>query len=70
MQLYKIRDNNDPVCKPKWAGTQADAAKAKREMIDACKERDTSHKGVEVYPVNVPTDKQGLLAFLNSGSTH
>ena len=40
--------------KGQWSGTQADAKKLKRE-----------NNGLEVQAVNVPTDKKGLLDFLN-----
>lgn len=40
--------------KGQWAGTQADAKKLKRE-----------NNGLEFQAVNVPTDKKGLLDFLN-----
>ena len=40
--------------KGQWSGTQADAKKLKRE-----------NNGLEFQAVNVPTDKKGLLDFLN-----
>lgn len=40
--------------KGQWAGTQADAKKLKKE-----------NNGLEFQAVNVPTDKKGLLDFLN-----
>ena len=40
--------------KGQWSGTQADATKLKRE-----------NNGLDFQAVNVPTDKKGLLDFLN-----
>lgn len=40
--------------KGQWSGTQSDAKKIKKE-----------NDGLFYFPVNVPTDKKGLLEFLN-----
>lgn len=45
-----------------WQGTQVDARKA-RDALKAAMMRD-----VHTEEVDVPTDKAGLLAFLNNGS--
>lgn len=48
--------------KAQWTGTQADAAKARKYLNSTLKiPRDHIHTD----EVDVPTDKKGLLAFLN-----
>lgn len=42
-----------------WSGTQADSAKDRKTI------RGSGAKDVETVEVAVPTDKGGLLAFLN-----
>lgn len=50
-----------------WAGTQADARKARIAFEAAYKELpSTKRPRIEVEEVEVPTDKQGLLAWLNA----
>ena len=44
-----------------WGGSQAEAASARKELVD----RGARRKGVKTYAVDVPTDKTGLLQFLN-----
>lgn len=49
-----------------WCGTQADARKARIEFEQPFKEiKPAKRPRVEVEEVDVPTDKQGLLAWLN-----
>jgi hypothetical protein len=45
----------------KYVGSQADAAAARKVFIEAGAKR----KDIESVEVNVPTDKEGLIAFLN-----
>lgn len=45
-----------------WAGTQADARGARQNLMDA---HDVKRSQVDLEEVDVPTDKAGLLAFLN-----
>ena len=76
MKLYKITDatgeftHKDIICvgtgSSAWAGTQSDAGKARREFEAAYKELPAAKRPrVTVEEVDVPTDKKGLLAFLN-----
>lgn len=68
MKAYKIKVDSDAgeedVPRVAWAGTQADSKKAKREMAEAHGLGPLS-KFVTIEDVEVPTDKQGLLSFLN-----
>jgi hypothetical protein len=48
-----------------WAGTQADAKALRREMVEAHELKPLT-KLVAIEEVDVPTDKQGLLAFLKA----
>lgn len=76
MKLYKITDatgefaHKDIICfgagTVSWAGTQSDAGKARREFEAAYKELPAAKRPrVTVEEVDVPTDKKGLLGFLN-----
>jgi hypothetical protein len=47
----------------KWVGTQADAAAEKKRM------KSVGIGNPDVKDIDVPTDKQGLLRFLNEGKT-
>ena len=50
-----------------WAGTQADARKERITFEAAYKELpSTKRPHIAVEEVDVPTDKQGLLAWLNA----
>lgn len=77
MKLYKITDANgryehkDLVLvgegRSVWAGTQSDAGKARREFEAYWKELpSTKRPRVTVEEVDVPTNKPGLLEFLNN----
>jgi hypothetical protein len=46
-----------------FAGTQSDASAARRRLMADC---GVGVRDVAVKEVDVPTDKQGLLAFLNA----
>jgi hypothetical protein len=46
-----------------WQGTQADAATCRRQLKEAGK------KDIETTEIDVPTDKAGLLAWLNANVT-
>jgi hypothetical protein len=66
MNLYKIvatrtTDSETPDTETHWVGSQADAA-AKRKALLA---EGWTRREIETLDVNVPTDKGGLLAFLN-----
>ena len=60
MKLYRVSANAD-VQKIVWVGTQSDAAKARKEFVsDGFKRAELSTEEVDV-----PTNKEGLLEFLN-----
>ena len=62
MRLYRTTGRGED--KPAWViwtSSEADAGKARHKMT-----ADGLHrKDVETVPVEVPTDKLGLIAFLN-----
>lgn len=67
MRLYKIfaksdrDDGNQPVVEVIWVGTQGDAAKARKKLVAEGFKR----AEIETLEVDVPTNKEGLLKFLN-----
>lgn len=63
MKLYRTEYEGDPDVVFSWQGTQADA-KAARKELEA-----KSCVGVKTEDVDVPTDKPGLLAWLNENVT-
>lgn len=67
MRCYKIVVPEDVAEADKptvaWAGTQADARAAKKGLAHDHGLPETTRK-IEVNEVDVPTDKQGLLKFL------
>lgn len=67
MKLYTVTAPEDRA-KRHWAGSQADAAKVKNDLWDKAKEAktDTKRADIEITAVDVPTDKAGLLNFLNN----
>ena len=60
MKLYRVIGNSDKQ-KVIWAGSQSDAAKARKELMAQ------GFKRAELLTeeVDVDTKKEGLLAFLN-----
>lgn len=64
MKLYRIEygvtdeANRDLVC-VQWAGTQAEAKKIERELMDG------DAYDIDCETIDVPTDKPGLLEWLN-----
>ena len=68
MKLYKIiadtRANGGDTLNIFYVGTQADAA-SKRKDLTA---EGFARKEITTEDVDVPTDKAGLLAFLNAGA--
>lgn len=67
MKLYKttVVNEADSWQGISWQGTQADAASVrKKAMDDGAKRKDVTTEDVEV-----PTDKAGLLAWLNANCT-
>ena len=73
MKLYKITDPTphgadgcDGVSKGKFAGSQADARKARIELEAQFKHlKPKDRPEVKVIELDVPTDKKGLIEFLN-----
>jgi hypothetical protein len=60
MKFYKTEgDNKNDVTHYFWDGTQADAAKRRKAL------KATGYLLVLTEEVEVPTDKAGLLAYLN-----
>lgn len=79
MKLYRIEnpeglfeDKKESVHSTKkvvWAGTQADARKVRIEFEEPFKILKSSNRPrIEVEEVDVPTDKQGLLVWLNENA--
>ena len=60
MKLYRISGNSDKQ-RVIWVGSQSDAAKARKELIE------DGFKRAELLTedIDVPTNKEGLLDFLN-----
>jgi len=68
MKLYKITatgrpDSETPDSETHWVGTQADAASKRKQLVTNGYKR----AEVDTEEVDVPTDKAGLLKFLNAG---
>ncbi|WP_087746385.1 MULTISPECIES: hypothetical protein [unclassified Acidovorax] len=67
MKLYKIAATGNPGSttpdtETHWVGSQADAASRRKQLnADGFKRAD-----IETHEVDVPTDKAGLLAWLNA----
>lgn len=66
MKLYRITairrtDSDTPDFETHWVGYQADAAKKRKELVSSGFKRTE----IETVDVDVPTDKAGLLAWLN-----
>lgn len=64
MKLYKTIADNGSDRLTLWAGTQADAASARKTFVQSGYKR----AEVETVEVDVPTNKAGLLDFLNLGA--
>lgn len=68
MRLYKITatvdhptDDDTRLRVTKYVGTQSEAAATRKEFMS----RGASRQGTDTFEVDVPTDKAGLMAFLN-----
>lgn len=61
MKLYLIAAKTDDRENQIWAGSQADAAKARKELANL----GATRKDTSTYEVEVPTGKADLLQFLN-----
>ena len=64
MRLYRVTANRSGHAATKFVGTRADVAKAKDEFAEKYGVRRNADTSFE--EVDVPTDKAGLLAFLNA----
>ena len=61
MKLYLIIAKNATSEAAKWAGSQAEAASARKEFIAEGYKR----AEMDTHDIDVPTNKEGLLQFLN-----
>jgi len=66
MKLYKTLytddlDENPAIRKVHWDGTQTDASKLRKSL------KTEGMREIVTVPTDVPTDKAGLLTFLNAG---
>lgn len=63
MNLYKVvAKKKDEPAVIKWVGSQSEASSTRRELVEAGFKR----VEIETETVSVPTDKLGLIGFLNS----
>lgn len=62
MRLYRITAN-ETALPSVWAGSQAEAAAARKLLVDQGAKR----KDLVTEEIEVPTNKQGLIDFLNRG---
>jgi hypothetical protein len=62
MKLYQITSTMHGVTATRFVGTQAEAASRRATLVSAGAHR----ADITTTPVEVPTDKVGLLAFLNT----
>jgi len=58
MKLYKITARNEATT---WAGSQTEAAKARKEFMELGYKR----ADLDTQDIDIPTDKVGLLNWLN-----
>lgn len=66
MKLYRISAYEGAAGEAavvQWVGTQADMKRVRKELIE---DQGFAAQNVETDDVDVPTDKPGLIAFLNS----
>jgi hypothetical protein len=69
MKLYRTQHHNPDAnnsglqLKYHWQGTQSDASACRREL------KEKGFKEIETKDIDVPTDKAGLLAWLNANVT-
>ena len=63
MKLYKIKasGNGDALTKIKWVGSAAEGVSVRKELYA----EGFARKEVTEVQVDIPTDKQGLLEWLN-----
>lgn len=51
-----------------YAGTQSDAADVKRKLWDDHRDSGIKRGDIEVTEVEIPTDKKGLISWLNDNA--
>lgn len=56
-----IENHEETGTKSKWVVSQSDAAGARKELI----EQGAKRKDLKTFELDIPTDKAGLLEFLN-----
>lgn len=66
MNVYKVTGKNNsgseaPDTETRWAGSQTEAAKARKALGEAGFKRSE----IETHTVEIPTNKDGLLEWLN-----
>ena len=64
MKLYKIVATGDDNTRTVWTGSMADAGSTRAALVKDGFQR----KAIETFDVDVPTDKSGLLNWLNDNS--
>lgn len=62
MKLYRVSSESVGKNVTKWSGTQADSKKDKKAM------KDNGNLFIEIEEIDVPTDKAGLLKWLNENA--
>lgn len=65
MRLYRVDPPEGSGVKPRFVGTNADATKARMAVFEELRPH-IRKDSIAITEVDVPTDKSGLLAFLNS----
>lgn len=68
MKLYFVtglvdapEEGDGVVTESRWVGSQAEAGTVRKDMLS----RGATRKGISTSDVDVPTNKEGLLQFLN-----
>lgn len=63
MRLYKVSVRGSEAIKPRYVGSQAEAASARKVLNTIQK---IPRDQIDTDEVDIPTDKKGLLAWLNA----
>lgn len=61
MKLYFVKASAGCDYESRWVGTQSDAGKARKEFV----EKGFKRAEITTEEVDVPTNKEGLIKFLN-----
>lgn len=59
-------DKDEPF--KKYAGSQSEAAEIKRNLWDEYRDSALKRNDIEISEIEVPTDKKGLIAWLNENA--